>query len=156
MKCPFCGAQDTKVIDSRPADGTFQLHLVYPADTCQGTVQILHLLAVTSQSATLFVYLTQGFYQALQLFYVAVLNFHHIRIKWSQFWRSSHYRRDRRSNLRLNGFRTILGSHHFFSRHLSFQILLCSMGRQVSTFGSLVERTVESRKEEHENLGSHT
>ena len=46
--------------------GTFQLHLVYPADTCQGAVQILHLLAVTSQSATLFVYLTQGFYQALQ------------------------------------------------------------------------------------------
>ena len=32
MKCPFCSAEDTKVIDSRPAEGTIRRRS--QCDTC--------------------------------------------------------------------------------------------------------------------------
>ena len=43
--------------------GTLQLHFINLTDTGKSTVQILHLLAVTSKSVALLIHLLQGLYQ---------------------------------------------------------------------------------------------
>ena len=35
MKCPFCGADDTRVIDSRPADDNTSIRRRRQCDVCQ-------------------------------------------------------------------------------------------------------------------------
>lgn len=58
--------------------GTLQLHFINLIDTGKSTVQILHLLAVTSKSVALLIHLLQGLYQLLQLFHIVALSLGHL------------------------------------------------------------------------------